>query len=73
MTVSQTTTEPSPNHTARIGLIQHACPPGADRPANPDKAVQLIRNAAAQGAQIIATQELFASNYFPQTEDEAKS
>ncbi len=71
MTVSQTTTEPSPNHTVRIGLIQHACPPGADRPANLDKAVQLIRNAAAQGAQIIATQELFASNYFPQTEDEA--
>ena len=31
----------------------------------------MIRHAAKQGAGIIATQELFSSHYFPQTEDEA--
>ena len=30
----------------------------------------MIRDAAAQGAQIIATQELFTCPYFPQTQDE---
>jgi len=54
----------------RIGLIQHACPVEAEPAANLDKAVGMIRDAAAQGAQIIATQELFISHYFPQVEDE---
>jgi N-carbamoylputrescine amidase len=51
----------------RLGLIQHAC--GPDPHANLDHATDLIRQAAAQGAQIVATQELFTSTYFPQTED----
>jgi N-carbamoylputrescine amidase len=33
--------------------------------------MDMIRDAAKQGAQVVATQELFASHYFPQTEDEA--
>ena len=51
----------------RIGLIQHRC--GLDGAANLDKAVGMIRQAASQGAHLIVTQELFASQYFPQAED----
>jgi len=36
----------------------------ADKEANVDKAMQRIREAAAKGAQIVCTQELFASLYF---------
>jgi N-carbamoylputrescine amidase len=36
---------------------------------NFDKAVKYIKEAAAQGAQIVCTQELFKSTYFCQTED----
>ena len=36
----------------------------ADKKANVDKATQCIRQAAAKGAQIVCTQELFASLYF---------
>ncbi len=53
--------------TVRIGLVQHACQPGTE--ANLDKTIEMIRDAATQGAQIVATQELFASRYFPQIED----
>ena len=50
-----------------VGLIQMSC---TDRPAeNLDKAVARIREAAAQGAQIICLQELFRSLYFCQSED----
>ncbi len=54
----------------RLGLIQHACPVDADPKATVDKTVAMIRDAAGQGAQLIATQELFRTFYFPQTEDE---
>ncbi|MEM6393001.1 MAG: carbon-nitrogen hydrolase [Planctomycetota bacterium] len=54
-----------------LALIQHACPPHAPRAQHLDTAEALIRDAAGQGAQIVATQELFASPYFPQTHDEA--
>ncbi len=59
------------NHatTVKLGLIQHAC--GADRAVNFATAARLIRDAAAKGARIIATQELFLSTYFCQTQDEA--
>ncbi len=53
----------------RLGLIQHVCTD--DRQANVAKAEAMIRDAARQGAQIVATQELFAGPYFPQTEDPA--
>ncbi|MEM1211212.1 MAG: carbon-nitrogen hydrolase [Planctomycetota bacterium] len=55
----------------RLALIQHACPVDAPPAKHLDTAEALIHDAAAQGAQIVATQELFASPYFPQTEDEA--
>jgi len=53
----------------RVGLIQMSC---ADDPqANLEKAVDRIREAAAQGAQIICLQELFKFLYFCQSEDHA--
>jgi N-carbamoylputrescine amidase len=56
--------------TIRLGLIQHASPPDADLERTFDKAIAMIRDAAGQGAQVVATQELFLSHYFPQVEDE---
>ncbi len=50
-----------------VGLVQMSC--GHDVQANFDKAVRYIKEAAAQGAQIVCTQELFKSRYFPQVED----
>ena len=55
---------------ARLGLIQHACDP--HKPTNLKKAEGLIRDAAAQGADLVVTQELFTCPYFPQTEDETQ-
>lgn len=53
--------------TVRIALLQHPC--GPDTQANVDTTIGLIRRAAADGAQVIATQELFNTTYFPQIED----
>jgi N-carbamoylputrescine amidase len=50
-----------------IGLIQMTC--GGDPPANLQKAMERIRQAAARGAQIICLPELFKSLYFCQTEE----
>jgi len=50
-----------------IGLIQTAC--SSDPKANLKKALAAAHRAAAQGAQIICTQELFQSQYFCQSED----
>jgi N-carbamoylputrescine amidase len=53
-----------------VGLVQMRC---VDDPAaNFEIALQRIREAAAQGAQIICLPELFRSQYFCQTEDHAK-
>lgn len=53
----------------KIALLQHAC--GTDVAANVDTMVDMARDAASKGAELIVTQELFASQYFPQVEDEA--
>lgn len=53
--------------TVNVGLIQMTC--SEDIEANFDKAVDFIREAAKGGAQIVCTQELFKSPYFPQVED----
>ena len=53
----------------KIGLIQHSC--SADLQSNMAKAIQGIRNAAAQGANIVCLQELFTSLYFCDKEDYA--
>jgi len=55
------------NDVVRLGLIQHAC--SANPKQNLDRAVELIREAARRGAQIVVTQELFSLPYFPATED----
>jgi len=49
-----------------VAATQFAC--GWDLPANADKAEALIRLAAAQGAQVVLIQELFATPYFCITE-----
>ncbi len=56
-----------PNSVLRLGLIQTAC--SADPAVNLAKALDCAERAAAGGAQIICTQELFCSQYFCQTED----
>lgn len=48
----------------RVAATQMAC--SWNRPANLAKAEQLVRQAAAQGAQIILIQELFETPYFCQ-------
>jgi len=50
-----------------IGLIQMSC--SDDSEENHDKAVDYIREAASQGANIVCTQELYKSRYFCQTAD----
>jgi len=59
-----------PDATLQLGLVQHACPPEAAPGDNLARCCELIRDAAAQGATLIVTQELFAAHYFPQVEDE---
>jgi len=53
--------------TISVGLVQMACSPDASK--NLEKAVDSIRSAAKQGAQIICLPELFLTQYFCQTED----
>ena len=55
--------------TFSIGLVQTACQANAG--SNRDAASSGIRAAAKRGAQIICLQELFASQYFCQVEDES--
>ena len=52
-----------------VGLVQMACVGAQDR--NREMAVRGIREAATRGAQVICLQELFAAQYFCQTEDAA--
>ena len=51
----------------KIGLIQMRC--GAEPKKNLARAIELIREAARQGAEIVCLPELFRSQYFCQTED----
>lgn len=50
-----------------VGLIQMSCT--RDKETNLVKAIELVREAASRGAQIICLQELFTSLYFCDTED----
>lgn len=54
----------------KLGVIQTSCT--ADVQANFKKTLGLIEDAAAQGAQVICTQELFKSLYFCQSEDSSQ-
>jgi N-carbamoylputrescine amidase len=51
----------------KIGMVQMSC--SAVKDENVKKAIAKIREAAAQGAQIICLQELFTSLYFCDVED----
>jgi N-carbamoylputrescine amidase len=53
----------------RLGLVQMRC--GADPADNRVRALEKIRAAAAAGAQIVCLPELYASQYFCQSEDHA--
>ncbi len=59
-----------PNHRRHqpftVGLVQMAC--GTSVQQNIEGTKVLVRQAAAQGAQVICLQELFASQYFCQAE-----
>ncbi|MCC7392409.1 carbon-nitrogen hydrolase [Candidatus Sumerlaeota bacterium] len=57
------------NRKVKVGLIQMAC--SEDVEGNTAKLEKHIRSAAAKGAQIICTQELFRSPYFCKREDPA--
>ena len=46
----------------KVGIIQMSC--SAEKSANNQKAIEKIRAAAKQGAQIICLQELYTSLYF---------
>jgi N-carbamoylputrescine amidase len=54
-------------HLLKVGLVQHPC--GEDRAGNLNQSIDGIRNAAAQGAQIVLLQELHSGTYFCQNED----
>ena len=53
------------NETVKIGLIQTSVL--EDKKSNLDKALSKIKEAASLGAQIVCLQELFTTQYFPQT------
>jgi N-carbamoylputrescine amidase len=55
------------SNKVRLGLLQSAC--SADPSENLANTLALAEQAAARGAQIICTQELFRSQYFCQSED----
>ncbi len=52
-----------------LGIVQ--CALRGEREENVTRVEALIRRAAAQGAQIVLTPELFEGPYFPQTEEES--
>ncbi len=56
-----------PSSEVTLGLVQSATV--ADPAANLKKTVSLVERAAASGARIVCTQELFRSPYFCQSED----
>ena len=51
----------------KLGLVQMGA--GPEPRNNVEKAIERIREAARNGAQIVALQELFRSRYFPQAEE----
>ncbi len=57
----------STDRIVRVGLTQMHC--SADAQDNLGRQCRLIQQAADHGAKVVCTQELFRSQYFPQTED----
>jgi N-carbamoylputrescine amidase len=54
-------------NSLRVGLVQQRC--SDNRTENIEKSIQSIREAAAQGSQLVVLQELHCGPYFCQTED----
>jgi len=57
------------DRTYRVALVQMRC--GTEPEKNFSRAIDFIRDAAKEGAQIVCLPELFRSQYFCQTEDHA--
>jgi N-carbamoylputrescine amidase len=57
------------DRTSRVALVQMRC--GAEPDKNFSRAIDFIRDAAKEGAQMVCLPELFRSQYFCQTEDHA--
>ncbi|MEM9020586.1 MAG: carbon-nitrogen hydrolase [Planctomycetota bacterium] len=55
----------------QLALLQHDCPTSNTKMQNVERCCAMVREAAAGGAELIVTQELFAGHYFCQAEDEA--
>jgi N-carbamoylputrescine amidase len=53
----------------KVGLVQMSC--GPDPEQNLKHAIEMVRDAAAQGARVICLPELFLTQYFCQREDAA--
>src|SRR6478672_7841144 len=51
----------------KVGFVQMSCV--ANKATNLDHAMNKVKEAAAEGAQIVCLQELFTSLYFCDTED----
>src|ERR1039458_4034631 len=52
---------------SKVALVQMRC--GAEPDKNFSRAIQFVRDAAKQGAEIVCLPELFRSQYFCQTEN----
>jgi N-carbamoylputrescine amidase len=57
------------SEVTKVALVQMQC--GTDPETNFERAVDFIRDAAKQGAQVVCLPELFRSQYFCQTEEHA--
>jgi N-carbamoylputrescine amidase len=51
----------------RVGLVQMSCSPDPER--NLEHAIEMVREAAGRGAQVVCLPELFLTQYFCQRED----
>lgn len=67
--MSQTTTPNQNPASLHVAAIQQTC--SADKTTSLDTSERLIRQAAADGAELVVLQELHATLYFCQTEDTA--
>jgi len=55
--------------TFRVGLIQMSCSPDPEK--NLEHAIDMVREAAGRGAQVVCLPELFLTQYFCQRQDHA--
>ncbi len=68
MTKANRTAKHTQDKTVKLAVVQMSCSDVLDE--NLDKAERMVREAAAEGANIVLLQELFENLYFPQLEHE---